>query len=243
MKRKNKLLYISTLIIIIIVFLVIFLSSDCMKKIIYVDNLLNQPINNIRNVVKEQPIDNDNKQNNNKNNNNNGNKNNVKPNSESPIKYVYEENEENGNYIYLINQFPIKDELGKTLEGNYEKFDFKLEFKNAALGASYDITLKKTENSDLENSWIKVYLERDKQVLNECVRNTGRIKTFNDYLPYSNRSDEIIIYQGVVNKQDIQKGYHDYTLRMWISEDVKVVNEEYKSKTIGASVNVYAMGN
>ena len=234
MKRRNKLLYTLTLFFIIVVFLVIYFFGLNIEKIIYVDNLPKQPINNIRNIIKEE--DNGKKDNDKKNGGN------VKPNSESPIKYVYNEDLTQGNYIYLINQFPIKDEVGRKLTGEYKTFDFKLEFKKEALGAYYDITLEKTENSDVKNPWVKVYLENDGKALNESIRSTGRIKTFNEYPVYGSKDNEIILYQGKVTESDILKGYKDYTLRMWISEDV-VVTEEYNNKTIVARVNVYAVGN
>lgn len=236
MKRKNKLLYTLTYVVIIIIFLVIYLSGTYLKNIVFIDDILKQPINNIRNIIKEKNEEGQKEENDNK-------KNNVKPNSESPIKYVYNEDDLKGNYIYLVNQFPMKDEIGKELDGEYKRFDFRLEFKKAALGLYYDVTLEKMEKSDIDDEWIKVYLESNKTGLKESFRETGRIKTFNNYAPYSGKSNEIILYQGIVTASDVQKGYKDFTLRMWISEDVKVVNENYEEKTIVARVNVYAMGN
>ena len=256
MKRKNKLVYALSLIVIIIIFLVIYLFGNGFEKIVYTDNIDKQPINNIRNIIKEEePKDDDNKKDNNKNNGKNNNQGNskdneqkeeeniVKPNTDSPIKFVYNEDVTKGNYIYLVNQFPIKDEVGKKLSGEYKTFDFKLEFNEGSLGASYDVTLEKMKDSDLENNWIKVYLESDGNALNESIRSTGRIKTFDNYSAYSNKENEIILYQGKVTNQDLAKGYKNFTLRMWISEDVNVVNEEYTSKTIVARVNVHAIGN
>ena len=255
MKRKNKLIYTLTMVFIIIVFLVIIFFGNKIEKIIYVDNLPKQPINHIRNIVKEEVPPEDEKKDDDGKKNNGGKKDNgnkesgnttpeeVEPNTESPIKYTYNEDLTKGNYIYLVNQFPITDEVGKKLSGEYKTFDFKLEFQEAALGASFDITLEKMENSDLENSWIKAYLEKDGTALSQSIRDTGRVKTFNDYTPYSNKTNEVILYQGTVTASDISKGYRDFTLRMWISEDVQVVNEDYNEKTIIARVNVYAIGN
>ena len=245
MERKNKLVYLLTMLFIIIVFLVIVFFGSKNEKIIYIDKLPKQPINNIRNIVKEEKPDDTEKKDNDKKKDNSKQSGNeqVKPNTDSPIKYVFNEDLTNGNYIHLTNQFPIKDEVGRKLTGEYKTFDFKLEFNKGSLGALYDITLEKMENSDLENSWIKVYLESDGVALNQSIRDNGRVKTFNDYASYSNKENEITLFQGTVTSSDIAKGYKDFTLRMWISEDVKVVNEEYESKTIVARVNVYAIGN
>ena len=252
MKRKNKLLYILTYIVIIIIFLVIIFFGKSITNIVFIDKFNKQPINNIRNII-EEPVDDDkNKDKDNNDSKKNNGKNNtqkteeehiIDPNDDSPLSYVYNEDQTQGNYIYLINQFPIKDEVGRKLAGEYKTFDFKLVFKKEALGAFYDITLEKTLKSDLENNWVKVYLESDSKALNESIRSTGRIKTFNDYSPYNNKNNEIILYQGTVTASDINKGYKDFTLRMWISEDVKVKNAEYTAKTIVAKVNVYAVGN
>ena len=254
MERKNKLVYLLTMLFIIIVFLVIIFFGETEEKIVYVDSLPKQPVNHIRNIIKEEePPEIDDGKNDDKNNGKNNGKNNngkgkndneqVKPNTESPIKFVFNEDLTKGNYIYLTNQFPTLDEVGRKLSGEYKTFDFKLEFDKEALGASYDITLEKMENSDLENSWVKVYLESDGVALNQSIRDNGRVRTFNDYAQYSSRENEITLFQGTVTSSDIAKGYKDFTLRMWISEDVKIVNEEYNGKTIIARVNVYTIGN
>ena len=36
------------------------------------------------------------------------------------------------------------------------------------------------------------------------------------------------------------RGYEDYTFRMWVSEDVRVYNEDFLSKTFKTRINVYA---
>ena len=85
--KRNRLLYSLVMITIIIIFLVIFLSGSFLKKQIFIDVIPKQPMNNIRGIDQE------------------------------PIAYIYTEDKTYGNYIYLINQFPISDEIGKSLEG------------------------------------------------------------------------------------------------------------------------------
>ena len=104
----------------------------------------------------------------------------------------------------------------------------------------YNITLEKLKESDLANDWVKVYLVNEGVDIPNCIRETGRIKTFNEYSLYNGNSDEIILYSGMVTPEDAKRGYKDYTLRMWISEDVKVVNQNYEERSIVARVNVYA---
>ena len=49
-------------------------------------------------------------------------------------------------------------------------------------------------------------------------------------------------YNGTITQAEAKRGHKDYTLRMWISEDVNVYNEKYDEHTIVARVNVYANG-
>lgn len=210
--KRNRLLYTVTIIVIIIVFLVIFLSGSFLKKQIYIDVIPKQPMNSIKGI------------------------------EENPIEFIYTEDETYGNYIYMINQFPMTDEVGKALEGQYKTFDFKLEFHNKTAGVNYYITLEKMKQADLYNDWVKVYLSSEGKGINS-YRNTGRIKTYNEYAKYNSKDDEIILYKGKVTEDDIKKGYRDYRLRMWVSEDVKVVNKEYEKRTFVARVNVHVTGN
>ena len=230
-KRKNKVQYTIMTILIIIVFLVIHLSFDkTLREKIYVDVVPKQPTNHIRGIDKEEENPGENDDEDNKDN-------------EKPISYVFTEDKSYGNYIYLINQFPIKDEVGKALEGQYKTFDFKVEFGNKAVGFDYVITLEKMQESDLEdNTWIKAYLTRENEDIPNCYRSNGRIKTFNEYELYNGNGEEVILYKGKVTASDLQRGYRNFRFRMWVSEDVKVYNGVYESKSFIARVNVHASG-
>lgn len=212
MKDKNKMFVIFASILIVIVFLVIYLSfsKTFIARQIYVDNVPKQPMNSIKGVAGD------------------------------PIAYVYTTDLTYGNFIYLTNQFPIKDEVGKKLEGQYKTFDFEIDYNEKAVGVEYTITLEKMNNSDLYENWVKVYLEEENDGLEECFRNNGRVKTFNEYEKY--QDNEIILYHSTVNENDIKAGHRNFTFRMWVSEDVKVEGY-YPSKTFIARVNVHAKGN
>jgi len=227
-KRKNKFLYNITMLVILIIFLVIFLSGKYLGELIYIDKLPRQPINNIKGIDPNKE---------------NSGKTDDTTTGKSPIEYTFTEDKTYGNYIYMINQFPMKDEVGRKLEGTYKTFDFKLKFSKKSLGVNYEITLDKMEDSDLENSWVKVYLECEGEGIKNAFRTNGRVKTFNEYPLYNGKLNEIVLLKGKVTQEEVNRGYKNYRLRMWISEDVKVVNEEYKSKTIVARVNVHASGN
>ena len=225
--KRNRLLYTTTIIVIIIIFLVIFLSGSFMEEKIYVDVIPKQPMNNIYSIEEEKPINQPEKEKN-------------KDDNDKIITYVYGDDKEISNYIYLINQFPISDEIGKGLEGPFKTFDFKIEFGKKSLGMNYEITLEKMEGTDLQDNWVKVFLTREGQGLN-CFRTTGRIKTYNEYDQFDG-SKEITLFKGIVTNDDVKKEFRNYRLRMWISDDVTVTNTDYEKKTFIARVNVRAKG-
>ena len=209
--KQNRLLYSLSMITIIIIFLVIFLSGSFLKKQIFIDVIPRQPMNSIKGI------------------------------EEDPTAYVYREDKSYGNYIYLTNQFPISDEIGKSLEGQFKTFDFKIEFHEKSVGVNYEITLEKLPGTDLYEDWVKVYLSSEGKGIN-CYRNSGRIKTYNEYAKYNKKDKEVTLFKGKVTSDDVKKGYRDYRFRMWVSEDVKVVNQNYESRTFIARVNVHATG-
>lgn len=206
--KRNKLLYTLTIVIIAICFFEIILTGSFMRDKIYIDVVSNQPMNNIKAADREL------------------------------IEYVYTEDKTQGNYIYLLNQFPIKDEIGKGLDGQFKTFDFKIEFSKMSVGVNYEITLEKLSGTNLEEDWVKVYLTREGKGIN-CYRKNGRVKTYNEYSKF-NGNKEISLFKSVVTSDDVQKGFREFRLRMWISEDVTVENTDYLVKTFIARVNVHA---
>ena len=260
MKDKSNVIYFTTIIVIAIVYLVIYLFGITMKKSIYSgeyeNNLTKQPINNIISYYKKEDSNNNNNNNNHNNNssnnsNNNTNNNNANNNQGSNtepddneeyddenIVFVYEAGD--SNYIELYNQFPTKDEVGKAFSGNKYTQDFRIRLNADATNVSYTITLKKQDGSTLEDKWTKVYLEADGVGVSNCFRANGRVKTFNEYVNYSNDGLEKVIYMGKITYAEAQRGYKDFTLRMWVSEDLKLYNENLLEKSFKAIVTIYA---
>lgn len=228
MKDRNSVIYIATVIVIVIVYMVIYFFGVAINKSIYdsgyEQDTPKQPINNILSTHQDKG---------NNGNNNNGN------NSDKGILFRYEALD--NDYIELYNQFPTKDEVGMAFFGNKYVQNIRLKLNVHAAGVKYTITLKKQPGSDLEDDWAKVYLETDGRGISNCFRDTGRIKTFNEYSNYLDNSDEKILYEGIITYEEAKRGHKDFILRMWISEDVKVVNEAYPSKSIKARSTVYAV--
>jgi hypothetical protein len=144
----------------------------------------------------------------------------------------------------LINQFPTRDEVGKNLQGDKRTQDFKLKFNENAAGVRYVITAEKLDGSDLEERWAKLFLVNDGVDVANCYRTNNRIKSFDEYQNYNGNSKEKILYEGTISNSDAARGYKDFTFRMWVSEDLKLVNSNYLSetKTFKARINVYAVG-
>lgn len=226
--KKNWFLYTISVIVFIIVFLVITLSGEYLEKQFYSNHFDMVPINNILSLEKI-PIDDNN------DNNDNGKK-------DDPVIFTYTEDKTNGNYIRLVNQFPLRDEIGKSLEGEYKEFNFQLNMNTRAKGVKYYITVEKLINSDFDENYVKIYLDNEGVLLPECIRETGRIKTFNEYEVYNGQNTERIIYKGVVTPAEAARGYKKFTFKMWVSEDLVKHNEDYLSQTFLARINVHATG-
>lgn len=154
------------------------------------------------------------------------------------FEYYYEQ----GNYIYLINQFPTIDEIGKSLQGEKRTQDFKLKFNADAVGVKYTITVEKLDGSNLDDEWVKMFLVNDGGDVKNCYRSNNRVKTFNEYSKYNNNSKERVIYQGTISSAEASRGYKDFTFRMWVSEDLVLNNSDYLSqtRTYKARINVHA---
>ena len=214
-KNRNSLMYISTVIVVIIVYIVIYLFGVSLRKNILDENggYQNNPAPQPTNSIISSLID---------------------------SKVIFEYEYEDGNYIYLDNQFPTSDSDGKNFIGDKYTQDFKLRFNELALGVRYTITAERLNESDLDNTWVKTYLTSDGVGIDNCFRKDGKVKTMDEYDNYKNNPNEKVLYQGRVTFNEARRGYKNFTFRMWISDDVKVVNEEYPSKTIKVKINVYA---
>lgn len=215
-QRRQRVEYTLTMLVILIVFLVIYLSGNYLKSLIYSNNVYKPPVNNIFSTNQEAPV-------------------------EDPIVFIYDEDKDKTNVIRLYNQFPIADEVGMALVGEYRTHDFKIRLNTKAVGVKYQITAEKLDASDFDENFMKLYLEMNGKGINNCFReNGGRIKHFTEYSKYKDRYNERILYEGTISSAEARRGYIDFTFRMWVSEDLVKINEDYLSQTFLARINVYA---
>lgn len=163
-----------------------------------------------------------------------------KPNKPSnDIIFSYYEKPFVGNGIRLYNQFPTRDEIGKAFEGENHVFEFRLILNKNAAGVRYDITAERLINSDLRNEAVKIYLENDGKVVDSVVRNTGRIKTFNEFKVYNKaKVNERVIYSSVITKAEAKRGYKDFVFKMWVSEDIMMTPDD-NNRTFICRISVH----
>ena len=218
MKDKNSYMYIFTIITVVVVYFVIYLFGINIKKNIYLENtgyqnnLPTPPVNNIFSMHGGE-----------------GNK-----------VTIFSFEEEHENYIDLRNQFPMSDFMGKALEGDKRTYDFKLKLRVGATNTKYKVTAIKSDESDLADDWVKIYLIADGTEVSNCLRDNGKVKTFDEYPNYLDDSKEKVLYEGVVTHNEVRRGYKNFTFKMWISEDVEVVNDTYLEQYFKAFIKIYA---
>lgn len=161
--------------------------------------------------------------------------------TEQDLVFNYVEDENNKNGINIINALPISDASGKKLVGEGNTFDFKIYFGKDTVGHYYEITALKSSDSTLQDKFAKVYLTSD-QELETVYNNDNTVKTFNQYSNGSidlTNDNEKILYHGIVTKEDVERGYKNFTLKMWVSNNAANNTAVYK-KLFNVKINVYA---
>ena len=150
--------------------------------------------------------------------------------------------QENG--IYLVNQFPTRDEIGKMFQGKNYVFTFSLLLGKKTLGSYYELTAVQSDDSTLNPSYVKLYLEKNGQGVDMSYRNNGRVKVFTEYTESENPGTVgRLIYKDTITEDDIKRGKIDFVMRMWVSEDVQITDSnamDYFNKKFVARVNTYA---
>ena len=150
-------------------------------------------------------------------------------------------NGENG--IYLVNQFPTSDEVGKQFQGTNYVYTFSLIVGKKTVGAYYEITLVPNSDNTLDPNYVKVYLEKNKQGVDLSYRKNGRVKVFTEYSESENGADGKVIYKGNITEEDAKLGKLDFVMRMWITEDLHLSEDmlkDYVNRKFSATVNTYA---
>ena len=152
------------------------------------------------------------------------------------LKFLYTENNTNGNGISITEAEPISDTKGKELVGDNNVFDFKVEGTNTGSEViPYEVTLRKKATSTMGEDNIKVYLQ-DGIDQTELLTPTLYSKLMQTTTDVGNNVEKSI-YKGEVagNTNNYLKTFR---LKMWLDEnaDLSVIG----GQTFTATVNVYS---
>lgn len=137
------------------------------------------------------------------------------------IIFNYSDAIDGNNGISIDNAHPISDEIGKILSGSREYFDFNISSKSKTTDLAYEITISKSDDSDLDEKYVKIYLTTfdggiEKPV--DIIPNTDEVITY-DKLSNTNNS---LLGGKVIFSETIEKGTESYEkkfrIRMWIAD-------------------------
>lgn len=130
----------------------------------------------------------------------------------------------NSNKYILTDIVPTKDDEGKKLTGDEKVYNFSVSSKlKKSNSITYEISIDKiTEKSNLNDSDIKVYLEKeDSGTYNSILKPTK-------YSPIKKKTEVGTRDGMVITKQTVSKNTTDnYRLRIWLSETSKSISGNY----------------
>ncbi len=152
------------------------------------------------------------------------------------LKFLYTENNTNGNGISITEAEPISDTKGKELVGDNNVFDFKVEGTNTGSEViPYEVTLRKKATSTMSEDNIKVYLQ-DGTDQTELLTPTLYSKLVQTTTDVGNNVEKSI-YKGEVlgNTNNYLKTFR---LKMWLDESSN--QNDINGKSFTATVNVYS---
>ncbi len=147
------------------------------------------------------------------------------------------------NGISIQNATPISDEQGKVLSGIQEYFDFEIIYNgNSLYNIPYEITVRKTKDSTMDDQFLKVYLTE----LNNNLEETRLLEPFIQLAQTEQIKEEQYI-EKIIYRDEIQKNQSNYDkkfrLRIWNSTDgLNETTVPSSDSTFSLTVHVYASG-
>jgi len=138
------------------------------------------------------------------------------------IKFLYTTNLEDFRGVMITDFTPVSDVVGKDMSLDYSYFDFKV-VANVPLDEEYEyeITLKKSENSTIDDSMVKVYLTEIKDdvvlMMDSCINNDGTVKTYKELSNSTliGSQEDKTLYSGIATGNYAR----NFRLKIWLSED------------------------
>ena len=150
------------------------------------------------------------------------------------IVFHYDEISGKGRGINLIDALPVESDEEEKGSDNY--FDFRITANSSMAQIPYTISAKLSDDSNLDNTVVKVYLTK---VVG--ANETQILYTTLDQLEertFLNNDVQKVLYKDTVavNGQSYEVNYR---LRMWIAEGTDFTSGTYNNKKILLTVNVY----
>ena len=152
------------------------------------------------------------------------------------LKFLYTENSASGTGINISEAEPISDTQGKSLVGDNNVFDFKVEATNTGSEViPYEVTLRKKDTSTMSEDNIKVYLT-DETESTDIVAPTLYSKLTQTNIDVGSNIEKTL-YKGEVagNTNNYLKTFR---LKMWIDESSN--QNDINGKSFTGMVNVYS---
>lgn len=156
--------------------------------------------------------------------------------------FTYSESNDAGSGIYIENAMPTSDEDGKNLRIANQYFDFQIYTNIISAPLEYQIVAAKQSNSTLPDDYVKIYLTRREGNYETPVEETtpnGEVILFSQLAntDYPGQTGKVIYRETVTNNKEYSK---EYRLRMWVKEDVDVLDSNFSNKQFSIKINVYA---
>ena len=147
--------------------------------------------------------------------------------------------DDNGNYINMVNIYPVSDEVGMKLTGDNEMYEFSVSEKyygdaskkKSSDYSNYEVSLVLDDDNTISPEYIKIYLiqnESDVKINNKIINRVSE-------LPKSKIQNNGYT---LISNEITDDNFDTYTFRMWLSTDYSVdsVSRIFKCKV---AVNSY----
>ena len=152
------------------------------------------------------------------------------------LKFLYTENSAGGTGINISEAEPISDTHGKSLVGDKNVFDFKVEATNTGNEViPYEVTLRKKDTSTMSEENVKVYLT-DETESTDIVEPTLYSKLTQTNIDVGSNIEKTL-YKGEVAGGELTY-LKTFRLRMWIDESSN--QNDINGKSFTGMVNVYS---